>query len=102
MAYKIDRLKSKITSKEQILKGSIAKRYKQCGRLNCRCREDRKYWHGPYWIWTRKENGKTVTKTLNNNQAVLVKKAIKEMKDINLIIEKWKEQSLREIEKISG
>ncbi|HEB27173.1 hypothetical protein LCGC14_2057020 [marine sediment metagenome] len=101
MVYKIDRLKSKITSKERILKGSIAKQYKQCGRLNCRCREDRKYWHGPYWIWTRKEKGKTVTKTLNKNQAISVKNAIKEMKDLSLIIEKWKAQSLKEIEKMS-
>jgi hypothetical protein len=100
MTYNIDRLKSKISSKICILNGSLARQYKRCGRLNCRCLEDKKYWHGPYWIWTRKEKGKTVTKTLNSEQAVTVKKAIKEMKDLNFIIEKWKTQSLAEIEKI--
>jgi hypothetical protein len=100
MTYNIDRLKSKISSKICILNGSLARQYKRCGRLNCRCLEDKKYWHGPYWIWTRKEKGKTVTKTLNSEQAVAVKKAIKEMKDLNFIIEKWKAQSLTEVEKI--
>ena len=42
-----------------------------------------------------------MTKTLNKNQAISVKNAIKEMKDLSLIIEKWKAQSLKEIEKMS-
>jgi hypothetical protein len=96
----IVRLKSKIESKEHILNGSLAKQYKQCGKLNCRCYEDKKFWHGPYLIWTRKVKGKTVTKTLNKSQATAVKKAIKEMKELNYIIEKWKTLSLKEIEKI--
>ena len=44
--------------------------------------------------------GKTVTKTLTKSQAVVVKKAIKEMKELNLILERWKILSLKEIEKI--
>ena len=94
------RLKSKIESKERILNGSLVKQYKQCGKLNCRCYEDKKFWHGPYFIWTRKVNGKTVTKTLNKNQAAAVKIAIKEMKELKFIIERWKSLSLKEIEKI--
>ena len=94
------RLKSKIESKERILNGSLVKQYKQCGKLNCRCYEDKKFWHGPYFIWTRKVNGKTVTKTLNKNQAAAVKIAIKEMKELKFIIERWKALSLKEIENI--
>ena len=96
----IVQLKSKIESKERILNGSLARQYKQCGKQNCRCSEDKKFWHGPYLIWTRKVKGKTVTKTLNKSQATAVKKAIKEMKQLNLIIERWKALSLKEIEKI--
>lgn len=93
-------LKTKIESKERILNGSLANRYKQCGKLNCRCHEDNRFWHGPYLIWTRKVKGKTVTKTLNKSQAAAVKKAIKEMKELNLLIERWKILSLKEIEKL--
>ena len=100
MNNKMKCLKSKITSKEYVLNGSLARQHKKCGKINCRCHGDKKYWHGPYWIWTRKENGKTVTKTLNKNQVVTVKKAIKEMKELNLLIESWRSQSLKEIEMI--
>jgi len=57
-------------------------------------------WHGPYFIWTRKENGKTITKTLNKSQAAAVKKAIKDMKELNQLIERWRSLSLKEIEKL--
>ena len=92
------RLKKKIASKEYILNGSLVKQHKRCGKANCRCRnEDKKFWHGPYWILTRKEKGKTITKTLNKEQAEAIRKAIKEMKELNIILVEWKAQSLKEI-----
>lgn len=97
---KINRLKTRITSKELILNGTLGKRYKQCGKESCRCYTEKAHWHGPYWIWTRKVERKTVTRTLNNEQAIVVKKAIKEMKDLNVAIEKWRVQSSKEIEKL--
>ncbi len=96
----IGRLKSRITSKELILNGTLSKRYKQCGKESCRCHTEKVHWHGPYWIWTRKVERKTVTKTLSNEQALVVKKAIKEMKDLNVVIKKWQIQSSKEIEKL--
>ena len=100
MINKIFRLKTKIALKDYILSGTIAKQYKQCGKVNCRCQEGKEYWHGPYWIWTRKEGGKTITKTLSKEQAKLVKKAIADMKELNDYIDKWKRLTLKEIEKI--
>ena len=63
--------------------------------------KNREYWHGPYYIWTRKENGKTVTKTLTQKQAKYVKKAFFNMKKINQYLEKWKAASLKNLENIS-
>lgn len=96
----IEKLKTKIASKDCIVNGTLAEQYKQCGKENCRCRKDKDLWHGPYWIWTRKVNGKTITKTLTKEQALVVKRAIREMKEVNQIIEKWRIQSVREIEKM--
>ena len=100
MSILINKQKEKISSKEYIVNGTLSKRYKRYGKPNCRCRKDKDLWHGPYWIWTRKVNGKTTTKTLSNEQAAVVKKAIKEMKELNQIIEKWRIQSAREIDKM--
>jgi len=44
-----------------VLRGSVAKRSTRCGRPECRCKASPPQLHGPYYIWTRKVTGKTVT-----------------------------------------
>lgn len=102
MYSNIQALKNKIIAKDWILQGTLLKQYKQCGKENCYCRQDRQYWHGPYWIWTRKEKGKTITKTLNKSQVQMFKKSLKNLKEINQLIEKWKKLSLCNLEKIKS
>ncbi len=99
MNRRISDIKQKIATKDYILNGSLTERYKQCGKATCRCYEDSEHWHGPYWIFTRKENGKTITRTLNKTQAAMVRKAIREMKVVNRSLERWRALSLKEIEK---
>jgi len=98
---KLNKLLTGLVEKDRILIGSVLKSYKKCGRANCKCAKDKKNWHGPYHIWTRKENGKTITKTLNLNQVSLVEEAIRNMGNLKILIEEWKRYSLTEIEKVS-
>ena len=55
--------------------------------------------HDTYCIKHRKDNGKTITSTINKTKATMLKKAIKEMKEVNYGIQKWRALSLKEIEK---
>ena len=50
------------------LPGTVADRKTRCGYPNCRCRADPPQLHGPYHQWTRKKNGKTVTRILTDDQ----------------------------------
>lgn len=50
------------------LPGSIEVRRTRCGKANCRCRADPPQLHGPYIVWTRKREGKTVTRVLTPEQ----------------------------------
>jgi hypothetical protein len=51
------------------LPGSLVTRTSRCGSPNCRCHSDPDRLHGPYLSWTRKVNGKTVTRNLSAVQA---------------------------------
>lgn len=51
------------------LPGSLVQRHNRCARRDCRCRADPPQLHGPYPAWTRKIAGKTVTRSLNPQQA---------------------------------
>jgi hypothetical protein len=60
---------SKLARAGRILPGSILKRRTRCGRQGCACQADPPRPHGPYWQWTRKVAGKTVTRYLSSEEA---------------------------------
>jgi hypothetical protein len=52
-----------------VLRGTIAPRLMRCGNPTCRCKAHPPQLHGPYYVWTRKVAGKTVTAMLPPEQA---------------------------------
>jgi hypothetical protein len=50
------------------LPGTLIQRHVRCGKPGCRCRADPPVLHGPYWQWTRKVAGKTVTRLVPDDQ----------------------------------
>jgi len=51
------------------LPGTLTERHTRCSSPGCRCRSNPPQLHGPYYSWTRKIDGKTVTRTLTPEQA---------------------------------
>ena len=51
--------------------GTITRRYTRCGTPTCRCHGDPPQPHGPYYQWTAKVDGKTVTRRLSEAEAQL-------------------------------
>jgi Family of unknown function (DUF6788) len=51
--------------------GSLTRRYTRCATPGCKCHADPPQPHGPYYQWSAKVNGKTVTRRLSPNEAEL-------------------------------
>lgn len=51
-----------------MLKGSLVHRFLPCGTPSCRCHADPPQLHGPYWQWSRRVQGKTVSRMLPEEQ----------------------------------
>jgi hypothetical protein len=62
-------LLDQITQLGHCLPGTLTERRTRCSSPGCHCRADPPALHGPYYSWTRKINGKTVTRTLSPDQA---------------------------------
>jgi hypothetical protein len=62
------RIAAELSAIDFALPGSIVERMMRCGQRRCRCKDDPPQLHGPYLQWTRKTNGKTVTKMLTPEQ----------------------------------
>lgn len=50
------------------LPGSLTVRAYRCGKTKCRCRAEPPQLHGPYAFWTRKIDGKTVSRILSDEE----------------------------------
>jgi alkanesulfonate monooxygenase SsuD/methylene tetrahydromethanopterin reductase-like flavin-dependent oxidoreductase (luciferase family) len=59
-----------------ISSGTITRRYTRCTTPGCKCRAEPPQPHGPYWQWTRKVDGKTVTRRLTAAEADLYREWI--------------------------
>lgn len=51
--------------------GSLTRRYTRCATPGCKCNADPPQPHGPYYQWSAKVNGKTVTRRLSATEAEL-------------------------------
>ena len=57
-------------------RGSLSERSMKCGRKQCRCQQDPRARHGPYYSLTRAEQGKTTSRYLTAEQAVLARSQV--------------------------
>jgi uncharacterized protein DUF6788 len=68
---RLRRLAEQLMPTGLISSGSVTIRFAPCGKPGCHCHGDPPQLHGPYWQWTTKVNGKTVTRNLDRSQARL-------------------------------
>lgn len=54
-----------------IAAGSVVRRYTRCSNTGCRCHHEPPQRHGPYYQWTGKIDGKTITRRLSEREATL-------------------------------
>ena len=64
-------LAAEITQTGFTATGTVLRTSNVCGTPGCSCHAGPAKRHGPYWQYTRKINGKTVTRRLTDAQAAL-------------------------------
>lgn len=74
-----------------IAAGSITRRYTRCGTASCRCHADPPQPHGPYWQWTAKIDGKTVTRRLSDTEAHLYQQWIDNDRQLRALTDRMRE-----------
>jgi hypothetical protein len=88
-------LATELTKIGYIRRGSLLKRFTVCGSPTCACRDNPPILHGPYYQWTRKVEGKTVTVRLTAEKAVLLASWIANGRRFNRIVSQMEKLSMR-------
>ncbi len=83
-----------------IAAGTITHRHTRCGKPNCRCHADPPQLHGPYYQWTAKIDGKTVTRRLTATEAALYQEWIDNDRQLRTLIRQMREAATKATELI--
>ena len=82
-------------------RGSVSERSMKCGRKECRCHQDPKARHGPYYSLTRAEEGKTKSRYLTAEQASQARRQVeagqqfrKQVEQYWQVCEQWADAQL--------
>ena len=71
---------------DYFLKGTVLKRRMKCGQPTCACQRDVSQRHGPYFQWTYKVKGKTVSVQLTPQVAPLYQAATKQHRQLKAVL----------------
>ncbi len=80
-------------------RGTLLKRMMTCGKSVCACKASPPRLHGPYYQWTRKVDGRTVTVNLSAQQAKLLEAWIAAGKELDRIVAEMERISLEATER---
>jgi hypothetical protein len=78
-----------------VLRGTIGARMMRCGQRTCRCKADPPRLHGPYYLWTRKVAGKTVTVHLTAEHAARCQEWNGNMRRLDRLVKALQDVGLR-------
>lgn len=81
-----------------IYAGSITSRYTKCATPGCKCHNDPPQPHGPYYQWTAKVNGKTVTRRLTAGEAELYQEWIANDRLMRKLIAQMRQVAAKAVE----
>jgi len=90
-------LRRTINALDYVASGTLHVRTKVCGKKNCRCAVDLEARHGPYYEWSRREQGKLSHSVVTPEQAELLTKAIKNYREILALLKRWERETVAEI-----
>ena len=83
-----------------IRRGSVVRRFMPGGKPGCACQGTPPRLHGPYYEWTRKVRGKTVSVRLTPDEAEQIQAWIANGRTLNQIVAQMEALSLRHTERL--
>ena len=93
-------LKAELARLGLVRPGSLVRRRMPCGKPACRCMGDPPILHGPYYQWTHKIRGKTVTMRLSKAQARRCRDWIRNRRQMKNLLRRMETLSLKETDRI--
>jgi hypothetical protein len=90
-------LRRAISDMDYVASGTLHTRTKVCGRNNCRCADDPDARHGPYYEWSRRQDGRLVHSVISKQQAAFIVRAIENHRAIQRLLALWERETAADL-----
>ena len=90
-------LRRTIAALDFVASGTLHVRTKVCGRPNCRCATNPEARHGPYYEWSRREDGRLVHRVIPESLATKVQQALDNHRWIQTLLAEWEQETVKEL-----
>lgn len=91
----IERIHRELATMDLACSGTLSTRMKRCGKPNCRCATDPDAAHGPYYEWSRREQGRNVCTMISPDKAKRLQEAIANYHRVQALLQDWDQRSRR-------
>ena len=95
---RIERIRAALPEFDLVCSGTLVRRMMTCGKSNCHCASDPGARHGPYWQWGHMRSGKPTHRHVSEQQAVVLRQAIDNYRQIKKLLKAWEENTERIID----
>lgn len=96
------RIVMELSDVELALHGSVEVRRTRCGNVGCACHGKPPRLHGPYISWTRKVEGRTVTRVLTGDQYADYQDLFENSRRIKQLVAELHDLTLEAVEADAG
>ena len=90
---RIQSIQARLPRFDLVASGTVTRSLKKCGRATCKCAQDPAGLHGPYYQWSRREEGHQVNGVVTPDQAKSLEKAIRNRRQIVELLKQWERES---------
>jgi len=92
-------LRAEVATLGFFCKGTVLARRMRCGKATCACQSDPAHRHGPYFEWSHKVKGKTVSLHLQPEEALVYQEGTAQWQRLRTLLGRMENLSRRAIER---
>jgi len=91
---KIQRIKTEISSLDELRPGTLSRQYNVCGKPDCRCKASPPVKHGPYYQVSFTWQGKSTSQFVRQEDLPALQRQLRNYKRLRHLVEAWIESGM--------
>jgi hypothetical protein len=101
-AARLRTIQRRIAQLQYICSGTVSHQARQCGKPTCACAADPAAWHGPYYVWSRREEHRQVNTMLPQELGPFFEQAVENYRKLRDLLRVWERASAEALLAMTG